>query len=81
MGADPSKAVGNFFEKALAVRGVRPRLEFLNRGQSWVARRIAAALPRIRDDDVRKAMREMRDSHFANIRACEDLLAGDLSPA
>jgi len=81
MGVEPSKAVGSFFEKALAVRGVRPRLEFLNRGQSWVARRIAAALPRIQDAEVRNAMRSMRDSHFANIRSCEDLLAGDLPRA
>lgn len=81
MGVEPSKTVGSFFEKALAVRGVRPRLEFLNRGQAWVAGRIAAALPRIRDAEVRNAMREMRDSHLANIRSCEDLLAGDLSPA
>lgn len=80
MGEEPSKAVGGFFEKAVAVRGVRPRLEFLNRGQAWVARRIAKALPRIQEEEVRKAMREMRDSHFANIRSCEDLLAGDLSP-
>ncbi len=81
MGAEPSKAVGSFFEKALAVRGVRPRLEFLNRGQAWVARRIAAALPRIQDAEVRNALRSMRDSHFANIRSCEDLLAGDLPPS
>jgi hypothetical protein len=41
-----------------------------------VARRIAAALPRISDARIREAMRAMHHSHVVNIGACEKLLEG-----
>ena len=50
------------------------RLQFLNRGQAWVERRIAEALPRITDARVRRALEAMRISHVANIAACEALV-------
>ena len=76
LGRKKSAATSDFFGRALAVEGTRQRLEFLNRGQAWVVRRIAAALPRIRDARVRAAMLRMQSSHVANIRACEALLPG-----
>lgn len=69
-----SRATGDFLDRALAIQGTRERLEFLNRGQAWVARQIAAALPRIRDARVREALAMMRTSHLDNIHACEALL-------
>jgi nitronate monooxygenase len=74
IGAIPSRATGNFLQMALAVQGDRERLVFLNRGQAWVARRIGAALPRITQPRVREQLQEMRESHLANIRACEQLI-------
>ena len=69
----PSGATGEFLGKALAVSGKAARLEFLNRGQAWVARKIAEALPRLRRDDIRNALAAMRESHLFNIEACDAL--------
>lgn len=72
---EPSMAVGDFYRKGLAINGWRERLEFLNRGQGWVAKRIAAALPRISQAGARAVLQTMLDSHIANIGICERLLA------
>jgi nitronate monooxygenase len=79
IGATPSRATGNFLAMALAIQGDRERLAFLNRGQAWVARRIAAALPRIADPRVRAEMQAMYDSHVANIGVCEKVLDEELA--
>ena len=70
---EPSAAVGDFYERGLALRKWSERLEFLNRGHGWVAKRIAAALPRIQDLSARAALRTMHESHRANIELCEEL--------
>lgn len=70
---EPSAAVGDFYERGLTVQGWRERLKFVNRGQAWVARRLAAALPRI-PENARPALQVMLDSHVANIGSCEALL-------
>jgi hypothetical protein len=72
-GTTPSPATGNFYEKGLAIRGWPERFAFLNRGQAWVAKRLAKALPEI-PDSARAALQEMHDSHLENIRKCETLL-------
>lgn len=74
-GTAPSAKTGEFCAKGLAIREWRERLEFLNRGQAWVARRLSAALPRIQAPAAKKALEEMRDSHLANIGRCEALIA------
>ncbi len=80
LGVEPSKPWGASSRRRSPCgaygRGWSP-----HRGQSWVARRIAAARPRIQDAEVRNAMRSMRDSHFANIRSLRGSAAGDLPPA
>jgi hypothetical protein len=76
LGVERSRVTGDFLHKALAVKGAVPRLQFLNRGQAWVERRIAEALPRIADAHVRRALEAMRISHVANIAACEALVTG-----
>ena len=70
----PTMAVGEFYRKGLAIQGWRERLEFLNRGQAWVARRIAAALPRISPPGARAVLQTMHESHLANIARCDQLL-------
>lgn len=74
-GAEPSMAVGEFYRKGLGIHGWRERLAFLNRGQGWVAKRIASALPRISPVGVRTVLQTMHDSHLANIERCDQLLA------
>jgi 5-formyltetrahydrofolate cyclo-ligase len=73
LGGAPSAATGDFLGKALAVKGGAARLQFLNRGQGWVARKIAEALPSVKEDFVRDALSTMHESHLLNIEACEAL--------
>ncbi len=73
-GAVPSAATGDFYERGLAIREWSERLAFLNRGQGWVARKIAAALPELEPGPVRQALEAMHASHLVNIRACEAVL-------
>ena len=77
--ATPSHATGSFFQMALAIEGDRERVAFLNRGQRWVARQIAAALPRIADPRMRKALQAMQDSHLTNIDICQRVLEAELA--
>ena len=74
-GALPSGLTGEFYDKGLRVRDWEARLALLNRGQAWVARRIAAALPCLGPSAARDALQEMHDSHLANIARCEALIA------
>jgi Domain of unknown function (DUF6306) len=69
----PTPAVGDFYGRGLAIRRWRERLEFLNRGQAGVAKRIAAALPRV-PRTARKPLQDLLDSHAVNIGSCEALL-------
>lgn len=72
LGGEPSRATGNFVEKALALDGPPgERLRFLNRGQGWVIRKLAEALPRIPDDSVHGELRDMLEVHEANVARCE----------
>jgi hypothetical protein len=73
-GVTPSMKTGDFYRKGLEIKDWRERLEFLNRGQGWVAKRIAEALPRIAPSGCRTALQEMHESHLANIARCEELL-------
>lgn len=73
-GARPSKATGGFHRRAMAMGAWTERLAFLNRGQAWVERNIAEALPRIQDESAKQVLAAMRDSHRANIDACDSLL-------
>lgn len=73
-GVQARAAPSEFLREALAVRGRRARLEFLNRGQAWVARKIEAALPRIEDAETAHVLVEMRDAHRRNVDACSALV-------
>ena len=72
--AEPSSATGDFLQKGLAIHGWGERLQFLNRGQLWVAKRIAAVLPGLPASAAKEALREMHASHLANIGLCEELI-------
>ena len=70
---EPSTATGEFYREGLAIRGARERLEFLNRGQGWAAKRIAAALPRVCAAEAKAILQAMHESHLSNITACSAL--------
>lgn len=73
-GAQPTDKVGRFYEKGLAIQGLAQRLDYLNRGQAWVVRRLALALPTIRNPQALEALQAMHRSHVDNIEAATALL-------
>lgn len=73
MSGTASAATGDFLLKALAVQGKAARLQFLNRGQNWVALKINKALPYMEQGFVRGPLFAMQESHLLNIEACEEL--------
>lgn len=75
--ATPSRKTGAFREKALAIVDPYDRLNFLNRGQAWVVRRLEEMLPRVRDEHLHGALKEMLESHRSNIQKAADLLDAD----
>jgi nitronate monooxygenase len=68
-GVPHSHATGEFYAKAVAVRGRRARIEFLMRGLGWAVKRFEEALPRL-DEEARRVFQRMRDSHLRSIAAC-----------
>ena len=64
---EPSRKTGAFYEKAIAILDLKERLIFINRGQSWVVRRLSEIIPRIQDVNIRKQLEEMRNAHVDNI--------------
>lgn len=72
LGQRPSMQVGAFHAKAMAIGDLYQRIEFLNRGQAWVVRRLREMLPRLRNDALHKDLSRMLLAHEANIdRAIE----------
>jgi nitronate monooxygenase len=69
-GAPYSHATGEFYDKAIAVKGRRERIEFLIRGLKWAVRKFEEALPGL-PSEAQDAFTKMRDSHLRSIAACE----------
>jgi hypothetical protein len=73
LGGAPSKATGAFAGKAIAVAGDAARLDFLNRGQGWVVKRLKEVLPKIADEQLHADLKDMLDVHERNIARCAGL--------
>jgi nitronate monooxygenase len=71
-GAAYSHATGEFYDKAVGVKGRRERIEFLIRGLKWAVKRFEEALPALKPE-ARDVFTKMRDSHLRSIAACEAL--------
>ena len=67
-----SHATGKFYDKAVAVKGPKARLEYLVRGLKWAVKRFEESLGRMSPDE-RDLFTRMRDSHLRSIAACEAL--------
>jgi nitronate monooxygenase len=78
LGGMASHDTGAFVHKTLAIDGLAARLGFLNKGQSWVVRKIDEVLPDVSDPVARDMLEQMRRSHVDNIAACEALLGEGL---
>jgi nitronate monooxygenase len=72
-GAAYSHATGAFYDKAVAVKGRRERIEFLIRGLKWAVKRFEEAFATL-EPEAREAFTKMRDSHLRSIAACEGVL-------
>jgi nitronate monooxygenase len=72
-GTPYSHATGKFYDKAVAVKGPRARLEFLIKGLRWAVRRFESELAKL-DPEARGVFTRMRDSHLRSIAACERLV-------
>jgi len=73
-GRDYSHATGEFYGKALAVKGARERISFLIKGLRWAMREFDAAAPRIADTSVGDLFRGMRERHSRSAATCEAVL-------
>jgi Domain of unknown function (DUF6306) len=70
-GLEVSTAVGTFYRRGLGITEWNERLQFLNRGQQWVADHLAAALPHLPDSNGRRLLKAMYQSHVDNIALCQ----------
>ena len=73
----PSQAIGAFYERAMAIPDIRERLQLLERGQQWVARRIGEWLPGVANAVVFAQLKTMRDDHLRGIALLQRYLAGE----
>jgi len=74
-GRDYSHATGEFYGKAIAVKGARERIAFLVRGLKWATGEFEQALPRIADPAVKQLFDGMRVRHQRSAAACESVAA------
>jgi nitronate monooxygenase len=72
-GTPYSHATGRFYDKAVAMKGPRQRLEYLVRGLEWAVKAFEEELPRL-DPAAQATFIRMRDSHLRSIAACERIL-------
>jgi nitronate monooxygenase len=72
-GTPYSHATGKFYDKAVAVKGPKARIEYLVRGLKWAVKKFEAELPRL-DKEAQDLFIRMRDSHLRSIAACEKLV-------
>lgn len=67
LGGEASTGTGAFYEKCLAIPDLKARIAFINRGQGWVSKKLREILPNLRDDTLHAALKDMLESHDANI--------------
>jgi nitronate monooxygenase len=71
-GVPYSHATGEFYDKAIAIKGPRDRIAFLVRGLKWAVKRFDESLPTL-EEQAKAVFIRMRDSHLRSIEACEKL--------
>lgn len=72
-GRDYSHATGEFYGKAVAVKGARERIAFLVKGLRWAIREFEQALPGFDDPAVKQLFSGMRERHLRSAAACESV--------
>ena len=69
-----SHATGEFYGKAVAVKGARERIAFLVKGLRWAIRKFDAALPQIDDAQIKALLAGMSERHRRSAATCEAVL-------
>lgn len=75
MGQEPSRDVGAFYEKAMAIADLDSRLSLIDKGQRWVIRRLRECLPLCDDKAVRRELDAILAAHEDNSIALADVQA------
>lgn len=73
-GGVPSKETGDFAEKVMSKNTLEEKLTLLNKGQSWVARKIDDVLQYDLHEETRVFLIEMKNKHNENIADMEKYL-------
>ena len=73
LGRDYSHATGEFYAKAVAVKGARERIAFLATGLRWAIREFDKTLPGITDASIKQLFEGMRQRHLRSAAACESI--------
>ncbi|VTU28083.1 Nitronate monooxygenase [Variovorax sp. SRS16] len=71
LGIEPTREIGAFHDKAMAIANLDERLAFVDRGQRWVIRRIEAQLPLCDDAFVKAELDEILKTHVTNSEAMQ----------
>ena len=66
-GGAPSTKTGDFVEKVLHIDNLHDQINFLSRGQAWVARKIEQALALNPPPDIAAFLKEMANRHRHNM--------------
>ena len=61
--AKPGGGIGEFYAKAMTISDLPQRLQFIARGQRWVARQLEARLPQIEQPWLRKELEVVLQLH------------------
>ena len=72
LGRDYSHATGEFYDKAVAVKGARERIAFLVKGLKWAIREFEQALPGIEDLEIKILFQQMRERHLRSVALISD---------
>jgi nitronate monooxygenase len=78
LGGTPNNATGAFYEKLRDAPSLERKLDLLDRGQGWVARKLREALTKIDDPMLYTDLVEMADTHDRNIAACRAFASAGL---
>ena len=70
----PSFRCGAFYEKAMVIDDITERLNFLNRGQGWVVRKLEDIMSRMDDVTLNSDLKMMHENHVENIAATSRII-------
>jgi len=77
LGAGYSHATGEFYDKAVAVKGQRERIAFLAKGLKWAIREFEREIPRTSNPEIQQLFQQMRERHLRSVALIsEGLLPG-----